>query len=355
MKVYNKCSYMILLFTLLLTVIGCNSATEPIKVKEIEPGRRDYVWTVDTLNTPGGIINSIWGSSPTDVWAAGYSIYEPHSDLWHYDGYKWNMYTDINFYWTPNCMFGFNYSNIWIGGDGGDIYHYNGTQWQLYYRNNSVAPQFNSMIIKHLWGESEDNIYALGYAYFANGDKGSRSFILQYDGNEWKEVYRNNSSFQYYTMRGQNGALYIAGLTVHFDNNDTVKIFKYYKNEISEIFQDNIRNVDLCYMEIIGSQLYFMIGNRLMKYENDKFVEVLKLEYDNSLNYACGRNEKDIFFFMCDGLVHFNGTNFEYVFRFTNGELILWGPPVILEKDIFITATENIGNKTRIIHGHLPD
>jgi len=72
------------LFIILLT-ISCGVNDSETVIKPIEPGRRDYVWEVDTLNTPGGMMNCIWGSSPTDVWAAGNSPYVSHSEIWHYN------------------------------------------------------------------------------------------------------------------------------------------------------------------------------------------------------------------------------------------------------------------------------
>ena len=51
----------------------------------LEPGRRDYTWTVDTLNIPFTSLTRIWGSSPMDVWAIG-----PGGDadktIYHFDG-----------------------------------------------------------------------------------------------------------------------------------------------------------------------------------------------------------------------------------------------------------------------------
>ena len=51
----------------ILFVIGlwsCNT-TEPI---EDTPGRRDYVWTVDSLDAPYDTYYRMWVSSPSDVW-----------------------------------------------------------------------------------------------------------------------------------------------------------------------------------------------------------------------------------------------------------------------------------------------
>src|SRR5690554_234536 len=70
----------------LITAFSCdNSIVDP---PEDQPGRRDYVWTVDTINYPGKTLYRIWGSSPTDIWAvsAGGDITK---DIHHFDGTRW--------------------------------------------------------------------------------------------------------------------------------------------------------------------------------------------------------------------------------------------------------------------------
>ena len=54
-----------LMVFLAIFMVGCNN--NPVTPKELEPGRRDYVWTVDTLETPFNTVRTVWGSSPTDV------------------------------------------------------------------------------------------------------------------------------------------------------------------------------------------------------------------------------------------------------------------------------------------------
>ena len=57
---------------LFIQLISCkNNPVEPpeqvVKAKEIEPGRRDYVWDETVLEIPAGetaLFGGIWGSSP---------------------------------------------------------------------------------------------------------------------------------------------------------------------------------------------------------------------------------------------------------------------------------------------------
>ena len=61
--------------TALLLLNNCDS-TEP--VDDLKPGRRDYVWTVDTIPVADAVMKDMWGSSPTDIWICGDADDRPH-------------------------------------------------------------------------------------------------------------------------------------------------------------------------------------------------------------------------------------------------------------------------------------
>src|ERR1035437_6080540 len=90
--------------------LSCHNPVEP---GNISPGRRDYIWTVDTLPNYS-YISKIWGNSPTDVWVIG----QPgdfSKTIYHFNGRQWQ--TDNIFrYISPNSIYGFAVNNVWIGG-----------------------------------------------------------------------------------------------------------------------------------------------------------------------------------------------------------------------------------------------
>jgi len=76
---------------LALIVLSISCKKHPVEPKNTEipdtssPGRRDYVWTADTLPKDVYSLFSLWGSSHNDVWAVGYgSSFD--LGIWHYDG-----------------------------------------------------------------------------------------------------------------------------------------------------------------------------------------------------------------------------------------------------------------------------
>jgi len=167
---------LILLFTaLFVTFPSCdNGPTEP----EIEPGRRDYTWEVDTLDIPFTYFWRIWGSDPKNVWIVG-----PGGGLdrtiYYYDGEKWNN-DGISRAISPLSIWGFSKNDVWIAGYEGQIWHYNGNDW-------SESERFETTIEKEiafidLWGESPDNLYAIGSSGY--GEKRT-AVIAKYDGINW--------------------------------------------------------------------------------------------------------------------------------------------------------------------------
>ena len=146
-----------LLLTTLTSIIisSCSSPSEPAYIPE--PGRRDYVWTVDTLlglNSPRG---RMWGSSPTDVWATSSSNW--NVSISHYNGIKWTSY-GIPGIVQPNAVHGFSSSEIYIGDENGKIWKYNGSSWQLIEQIRKEGVSYFQF--ENIWGESSNDIFAVG-------------------------------------------------------------------------------------------------------------------------------------------------------------------------------------------------
>ena len=82
--------YIVFTSLILYTAISCNK-NSVIPPEDDQPGRRDYTWTVDTLDMQMNWITGIWGSSPENVWATGDGG-DFNQRLYHYDGSKWEIY-----------------------------------------------------------------------------------------------------------------------------------------------------------------------------------------------------------------------------------------------------------------------
>ena len=170
----------------LLALINCNTTEPPID--DTPPGKRDYVWSIDSVdygNLPGIIqLESIWGSSATDVWGANGDAPDVRDCLWHYDGVKWSRATEGTpiTEFTGNkvvyVLWGSAQNNVWAFGRkinqnvlSAFIMHYDGIQWTDATPTNVAALSAN---LYCAYATEENNIWVGGYEY-----------ALHYDGSKW--------------------------------------------------------------------------------------------------------------------------------------------------------------------------
>lgn len=182
----------LIFISFLLYQISCKSPIEP-PIDDVPAGKRDYVWSIDSVdygNLPGLIqLESIWGSSPTDVWGAGYTP-DVRDCLWHYDGIKWTRATEG----TP----------ITAGGGG-------------------------SKIVGRIWGTAENDIWAIG-GRISSSPPTRSPFVIRYDGTKWTEVFGgiNNMPTGCTSIYGiREGEFWVAELEniVHYNNGNWIKYF----------------------------------------------------------------------------------------------------------------------------------
>ena len=120
----------LLLLSLATVLAGCSllgSNDDPPP----ELGRRDYVWSADTLySPPDSWFYDLWGASSDNLWAVAAG---GDSTLWHYDGQAWVPWPERV---SPDLftVFGFARDDVWMGGNDGKFFHFDGTEWSLAYR-----------------------------------------------------------------------------------------------------------------------------------------------------------------------------------------------------------------------------
>ena len=141
---------------------ACSNSTEP-PINEIKDPRK-YTWTIDTLEYPGEFqtaLTSIWGSSPSDVYAVGHCS-DIKGQMWHFDGKQWeSFYLPFGVAYTPGRVYGFGKNDIWIGGDFPDsnskisafLIHYNGSTW------NRVNLPDSGLGIESIGGFGPNNVW----------------------------------------------------------------------------------------------------------------------------------------------------------------------------------------------------
>jgi hypothetical protein len=335
--------YPILIISFMLLNISCSrQITEP--VDDSTPGRRDYVWTVDTIQIPFNLLQRMWGSSPTDVWAVG-----PGGGLdqtiWHFDGTKWK--TDgVSRNIAPWSVFGFASNDVWICGEEGKIWHFDGSNWQ---QSGQFQPNDISAIIEDIWGTTPSDIYATGFTMINNN---RLAIIMHYDGKSWGNCSIPKFNYELNRVKGirvgSEKQVAILGFTLSsltglfiFDGgNSLVKIYE---------AADGISTWAFC--QSINNELYYVKGNIISTYSNSSFHLFLQV---NDSEFGCqifGRNRKDIFIRMFDGIAHYNGTDIQYLYKFIGNISIL--DAAIFDNEIFFLAYDKNNDDNLIYHGKL--
>ena len=325
--------------SLFIISISCDS-TEP--TDDLKPGRRDYTWTVDTLKPPEGrsIPYSMWGANANDVWAVGLSYLNAYC-IWHFDGNSWTNYTPDK-YINPTCIWGTANNNIWIGSSDGAYWHYDGIKWNKF--SETSIPNYQQFIIQSMYGNSPNNIYAVGLADSVDGST-YKGIITHYNGNKWElvNIPTIHTSFDQILYDEISGKFIITGWII---NQADESIYTFNGTTLENVFnsQDGVS------INRIGQNIYSVLKNKIYKYKNNYFEQFLDLSSTNYAGAAYGRNEKDFFTINWDGIGHYNGIDLVTIYPKWNND---WFPngATLFEKDVFFIWDDS--HNTFIVHGKL--
>jgi len=326
---------------LFLLLVSCKN--NPLSVTApATPGRRDYVWTLDTLKSSFNYFSGLWGSSPSDVWTVGDGA-DSESRLWHFDGNKWSVYNKEQIICAGNALIGFSKDNVWMVGDEGRIWHYDGDRWAenfVYVQNDGFAN------ILDVLGSNSNDIYAVGDINLTSV-KEQRGFILHYDGHQWKEYFKANYISQFNSVLGDNNNVFITGIRLVFKPENFIVVDSAYISRISVNKLNKIYEVaaDLpMSLAQVGNDIAFVVTKSLYRYSNGSLEHVMDINNSNFASCVYGRSYSDIFIKMCDGVGHYNGTDIVYLYKFDSNYSYYSGRPMDFGNAIFfnIPHTRNL-------------
>lgn len=148
----NRFVFTSVMISAVLVMVTCKDDTPP-ENNNPKPGKRNYVWTVDTLAYPGSFqttMRDIWASSPTNVYVVGHND-QNRGQMYHYNGVTWQPVrlaaSDGGTIVGPfdlSAIYGFSASDIYAVGqqirqnpnpppnflDSSLIIHFDGVQWR---------------------------------------------------------------------------------------------------------------------------------------------------------------------------------------------------------------------------------
>jgi hypothetical protein len=331
-----------------LAIIGCScDATEP-PINIDPPGRRDYTWEIDTINADLVHFSGIWGSDSNDIWIIGEGG-SSGKRLWHYDGFNWssdNVAKSI----TPISIYGVSSTNIYIGGFG-NIWNYDGNIWKEVFNLNPLLNNISWVGFEDIWGDSQNNIYAVGFADSSNIRKG---IIYHFDGISWKRISTGKTHATFMQInrgRKTSSNYFICGIKENHLTSDSGKIYELSGNNLNLLHSSSYTKKNWNFICNINEEIYFTFGNQLSRYENGKFTSFIENPFQNYFQAILGRQSDDIFWSMDDGVVHFNGSDFQYILNYNSN--IRFADGLLFDTKLFFLANDFTKGVTYIYKGSL--
>lgn len=315
----------------------CTNPTEPkeklLPEKEYEPGTRDYVWSIDTLNidAPLNYYTKIWGSSPNDIWIVGQGG-DPAKRVIRFNGASLYYFGPNDQSFEARSVFGFTQSEIWIGGENFDFWHSSGDNITL--NSEHVLQGFREGNISDIWGDSQSNIFAVGGSVHI--EEKIYAILLNFNGNVWNYASDPIFNLQFQTIRKDqyNSDYYILALRVNPPNPDSAYFYKYDGFSLKKVFITDSINPLAKQIFLMDGTIYFIQDKEIYKLWNGKINKKISLYRTNVTGVKVfGRNESD-FFVQCEGGIgHYNGINFELVYNIEERFGIVDG--IVIENDVF--------------------
>ncbi|MCX6150370.1 MAG: hypothetical protein NTX22_07615 [Ignavibacteriales bacterium] len=327
--------------TLFLNLSCKKSPTEP--EDNSTPGRRDYVWSADTIKTTESLLLSrIWGSSHYNIWAIGPSSWTA-TTIWHYNGLKWSC-DSIPRNVGPWAIYGIDSNEVWLGNSNSTIWKYDGKNWTQFGKYNISG--YDHVSILNFYGKSKNDIYGVGYAEnYSNNN--SKAIIIHYDGVNWKFVNIPVIKVEFIEIAIDENtySLIISGWLID-ENGLTGKLYIWNGKELKEIYSGADVSIGT-----INNKIYITINQKIYKYNKGN----LELWMDKTGSRFIGkiwggRSEKDFFWCSYEGIGHYNGTDFQTIYNIDLNLMCGY----VFDKDVFFIYKDY--NKTGynvIVHGVL--
>ncbi len=309
----NRLMLNIIMLALLASVIhNCSNSSIEFSESDIPNGRRDYIWTVDTLPHRTAQLNTaLFGFSHNNVWVArGNAIY-------HHDGKAWTESFQCE---TPiNAIFGLSPNDVWAVGLN-IFYHFDGIQWQEFSRFSvSEYAQWNY----GLFGLRPNEIFCTGERF--KNQTGSQSVdstegvIMKFDGVKWSHLqisYSKDVLFHSIFYDRINQKYYLSGRSLDIQRHlSWIDLFEFDgRIDVKKINDGRQNALFLIHRSINGKAYFFSKNNQeILLYRNRRFVKYKDFSGSHLSSVIGARTEKDFIGFGGEEperkLLHYDGKN----------------------------------------------
>ncbi|MFA8343831.1 MAG: hypothetical protein ACEPO8_12745, partial [Rhodothermaceae bacterium] len=149
------------------------------------------------------------------------------------------------------------------------------------------------------------------------GDIIANGVILHYDGTGWKNISLPTIQSLLYTLypSEEKGKYYIQGSSLDKKKTWLPQLYSFNGKEIDLVYEDQIDDFKLGAQRQINGESYFFYDRYISEYSEGKFVKLINTSDSKYTGGFEGRSLKDLFLFAEDGVAHYNGTDFQYLFN----------------------------------------
>ncbi len=325
----------ILLTALLIVLYTCKDNPVVPDDSNAIPGRRDYSWVADTIDNPFLDFYNIWGNAPNNIWTAGVLMSDA---LYRFDGYKWRLDNRV-YISDPIALWGYE-NNLWIGNDKGCIWKFTGDSYTQQLTDFKVDGTLTIFYV--MAGSSSNEIYAVG-------SNRNYAIIMKYNGSSWylDKKLTDSGGFNQIKYCPKNNKYYLVSFLADYSN----RIYEYDRKNLKMIYELPPSNSSPGISEIDG-YIYMVIGKKIYRYFNGNMEFIFEVNDPNFGGVVWGRNRNDIIIRMKDGIAHYNGTDWKYLFKSLD-PITLSPNSMIFKNDVFIPAKNERTGSNIIYHGIL--
>ena len=190
-------------------------------------------WTVESSGTTEKL-NAIWGVTETNIYAAGENGIVLHKTA---AGTTWgtepltNNFNNTDLY----SVRGSSASNVYMGSNNGWFLRFNGTEWTAF----DPDPPTGSTRISGIWPFDSTKIYCIIAVNYGR--------IFYYDGTKWEQVYIGGENTLLYSIWGNTPSdIYVAGsagLILQFNGTSWLGVSSSTTQKLYSVFGSSASNI----------------------------------------------------------------------------------------------------------------
>ncbi|NLH48382.1 MAG: hypothetical protein GX444_07240 [Myxococcales bacterium] len=237
-------------------------------------------------------LKAVWGSSADDVYVGGgmYFIEESGGVILHFDGTHWSVVQRPDG-WVLS-IWGTSPSDVYAlaTANGSEILHYDGNTW-------STMASSPELSLQALWGTSSSDIFAVG-----------THVILHYDGVDWKEMLRHPELYLLSVWGSSSTDVYAVGeggVILHYDGADWAAMASGTDHALLSVWGSSPTDIYAA-----GGSTSSLPYDLLLHFDGSAWSEVTGLPAAAKTS-VWGSSASDVFVVSDGAILHFDGTSWK--------------------------------------------